>query len=171
MDRQENHLKTEIEDYKYVTVNQFCDVLEDFIQRNKDKERYLDEFYDIYVKYDNNCIYSDKYQQNKVIIKPILISLYKHEQLKRIDILKLFKCKKLYLKAPKQRDHYYDDNRYTERPSYIIIDGGESIYKKGDKEYKYHHIILDYSLNDTFEIEATNHMDESYPEFIKKVVL
>lgn len=49
MDQQENQqsnsqrIVTETKTYKYVTINQFCDVLEEFIQRNKDTDPSLDK--------------------------------------------------------------------------------------------------------------------------------
>lgn len=145
-------MNAEIKDYKYVTVNQFCDVLEDFIQRNKTNDSSLNFACVYYIQFNSNKVYEDKYDQNKFNIKPTLISLWKHEQLKEADILKLFKCKKLYLKIPKNSKSHYIHKWCTDK-SYIVINRVATIFTKDGKELKYHRI---YNWKDSKDDEIEN---------------
>ena len=159
---------------KYVTVNKLCDVLEDFIQRNKHNDSFLNDAYEYYVQFDSNKVYDDNYDKNKFIIKPTLISLWKHEQLKEADILKLFKCKKLYLKVPKNSRHHYI-HKWASTKSYILIDRATIDFTKDGKELKYHGIqnCKDSDGNDDFnefiQAEIDIRLENDYDRFIKNV--
>ena len=168
--------KRNIKNSKYVSVNQLCDVLEDFIQRNKDIDSDLNNAYLYYIQFDSNKVYDDNYDKNKFIIKPTLISLWKHEQLKEADILKLFKCKKLYLKVPKNSRHHYI-HKWASTKSYILIDRATIDFTKDGKELKYHGIqnCKDSDGNDDFnefiQTEIDFRLENDYDRFIKNVIL
>ena len=101
--------------HRYVTVNQFCDVIEDFIQRNKDKDPSLDKTNIFYVHYYANDLSKDKYDENKVnIIMTGNVYITRSLCLNGIDFQKLFNCLILYLKvnkSSKTHNMYYDEIR------------------------------------------------------------
>ena len=160
---------------KYVTVNKLCDVLEDFIQRNKHNDSFLNDAYEYYVQFDSNKVYDDNYDKNKFIIKPTLISLWKHEQLKEADLLKLFKCKKLYLRVPKNSHNHYI-HKWKSSTSYIFIDRYPTEFIKDGNKLKYHAIYNDKDdshgddwFNRSTQEEIEFRLENDYDWFIKNV--
>lgn len=164
---------TEIKNYRYVSVNQLCDVIEDFVNKNIDlifnHSYYL-------LQFNNNRVYDDKFDKNKFNIKPTLISIAKDAQLKENDINKLFKCKKLYLKIPKKSKTHFI-HKYFNDKSYIVIIKEASKFTIDGKELKYHQI---FNLKDEEEDNFRNkqiqedidlRLESFYDSFSKNYIL
>ncbi len=162
---------TERKTYKYVTINQFCDVLEDFIQRNKDKDPSLDKTNIFYINYLADELNEDKFDDKKINIKIHYVYITKSLYLDITELQKLFNCMFLYLKVPKiSKTHnmyykeilksmkYIESDQYNVRiknPNtnkyeeifdaffhlYIKISRKSSSFIKDGKELKYHSII------------------------------
>ena len=98
---------------------------------------------------------------------PTLISFYKHQQLKESDLLKLFKCGKLYLKIRKS-NKFYDIETWRNEEEYIIIDRYPTEFIKDGKKLKYHKIQDGFPST---RIEVNLRLEECYDNFIKKVTL
>lgn len=64
----------------YLTVNKLCDKLEEFIDSHKEKDPSIDSAYEFYIIIDKEYIFPDKFNADRIVCRPLVVSLWKHHQ-------------------------------------------------------------------------------------------
>ncbi len=147
----------------YVSINKLCDKLEEFI-----KDHSVDlktNAYEYYVLFSKDTVYEDRFDSNYVVFKPILISLWKRQQLKYNDLCKLFECEKLYIKA-KSKGAHYNINTKENLQNLVIEREPKKFTNRDGKEIVYH----DIRNYDTYSLvkEIESRLKTNYQQFIKE---
>ena len=96
----------------YASINKFCEVIEKYIKEQNEDSSLDRDAYEFYVIYDKDDIRPNKFDENYVIIKPLICSIYKHTQLRENELCNLFDCRHLYLKV-KSKSGLFDINKLT----------------------------------------------------------
>lgn len=157
----------------YVSINKLCDKLEEFIKDHSvDSAAGLGfandlktNAYEYYVLFSKDTVYEDRFDSNYVVFKPILISLWKRQQLKYNDLCKLFECEKLYIKA-KSKGAHYNINTKENLQNLVIEREPKKFTNRDGKEIVYH----DIRNYDTYSLvkEIESRLKTNYQQFIKE---
>lgn len=147
----------------YVSINKLCDKLEEFI-----KEHNIDNIkvntYEYYIIFSKDNLYQDRFDSNYVVFKPILISLWKRQQLKYNDICKLFDCDRVYIKAKSKGAHHVINNKDLQN---LVIEREPKKFTNRDGKEIVYHDIRNY---DTYSLvkEIESRLKTNYHQFIKE---
>ena len=148
----------------YVSINKLCDKLEEFIKdHNVDNVKV--NAYEYYIIFSKDNVYEDRFDSNYVNFKPIVLSIWKKQQLKYNDLCKIFDCEKLYIKV-KSKGAHYNVNTKDSLQNLVIEREPKKFTTREGKEITYHD-IRNYDTRCVVQ-EVELRLKNNYQQFIKE---
>ena len=128
----------------YLSVNKLCDKLEEYIEAHKEKDPIIDSAYEFYIIIDKEYLFPDKFNANRIVCRPLVVSIYKNQQFLYKELCELFDCEKVYLCFNKKGSHYSIDtakNGKNKIQDVVIVREPKKFTTKDGKEIEYHQMF------------------------------
>ena len=163
MDKQAAYAQALSHSVVYISINKLCDKLEEFINEHN-INNIKASTYEYYIIFNKDNTYKDRFDDNYVVFKPILISLWKHQQLKYKDICKLFDCSRLYIKVKSKGAHHVINNKELQN---LVIDREPKKFTNKEGKEIVCHDIRNYDTSSLIK-EIESRLKTNYQQFIKE---
>ena len=149
----------------YLTVNKLCDKLEEFITSHKNKDVSIDSAYEFYIILHKDYIFPDKFNADRVVCRPLVVSIYKHHQLLYKDLCQLFDCEKVYLCLNKKGKNHQIDSK-NKIQNIVIERVPKKFITKDGKEISFHQL---HQFDTGFLLDEINErIKQDYGRFVKE---
>ena len=128
----------------YLSVNKLCDKLEEYIETHKEKDPAIDSAHEFYIIIDKEYLFPDKFNANRIVCRPLVVSIYKNQQFLYKELCELFDCEKVYLCFNKKGSHYSIDtakNGKNKIQDVVIVREAKKFTTKDGKEIEYHQMF------------------------------